>query len=724
MKVLLIIPPFSQINTPYPSAQQLSGFLRSRRYEARTFDLSLKVSLRIFSKSGLERIFSHIRNLGFEDDAVQRALSLSAKYISTIGPVINFLQGKNPNLAYRIVQDGFLPQGEAFSRISEEQSAFGYFSLQDKAKYYCSLLIDDLTDIISRTVTPHFRLSRYAEKLAQSPPSFDPVLNELKRPRNIIEEMIIEETAKIIESYRPGVAGFTVPFPGNLLGALISSQAIKSNHPEIKVVFGGGYINTELRTMRDARIFDYTDYITYDDGEIPMLNIIRNLEGEDTPFVRTLQRIKGKLVYKDDAPEKNLTHEEMFAPSLEGIDPAEYIPVTEMLNPMHRIWSDGYWNKLTAAHGCYWHKCTFCDISLDYIKRYSPARAATIVDWMEDMIAQTGKTAFHFTDEAAPPALLKEISLEILKRNLAVSWWGNIRFEKSFTPDLCRLMAHSGCVAVSGGLEVADERILKLINKGVTLSQVARVCSSFRNSCIMVHAYLMYGFPTETEQEIINSLELVRQFIKNNLFQSGFWHMFSLTAHSPVAHEPGKFNIEILSSTENPFANNDLEYKDLSGIDHRKFSGGLNKALYNYMHGAGLDWDLSKWFEFRVPKTTIGRNLIRNFITESLNEHMQEDQMKTVLKCVWTGSEPVIKKAGKTESIVTIHANSVVGEWKLNFRVANWLKEIAYKASISSPDRPAFALIKSSFPLGEAAFNEFACTEVWKEIRENILLLV
>ncbi|MGE5432324.1 MAG: B12-binding domain-containing radical SAM protein, partial [Syntrophomonadaceae bacterium] len=472
--------------------------------------------------------------------------------------------------------------------------------------------------------------------------------------------------------------------------------------------------------LRDERIFDYTDYITYDDGELPLLNIIRNLKGEGSQFVRTLTRENGKLSFKDDAREKNLSHEDMFPPSLEGINAEKYIPVTEMLNPMHRIWSDGYWNKLTAAHGCYWHKCTFCDISLDYIKRYSPARAVTIVDWMEDMIAQTGKTAFHFTDEAAPPALLKEVSIEILRRNLAVSWWGNIRFEKAFTTDLCKLMAQSGCIAVSGGLEVADERLLRLINKGVTLSQVARVCRSFRDSGIMVHAYLMFGFPSETAEEIINSLELVRQFIKNNLFQSGFWHLFSLTAHSPIAASPEKFNLEILSSTRNPFANNDLNHKDLSGIDYSKYSGGLNKALYNFMHGIGLDWDVTKWFEFRVPKSTIEKTLVRNFIQDFSDIYMPDGKRRAV----WTASEPIIRKLGKMEAVVTVQGTAVAAEWTLNSKIAGWIKEAALKANISSPEAVTLGQLKTTFPNGEEAFNEFAKTEAWKELRDNILLFV
>ncbi|MGE5399232.1 MAG: B12-binding domain-containing radical SAM protein [Ignavibacteriales bacterium] len=720
LKILLIIPPFSQINSPYPSAGQLSGFLRSKDYDVSSFDLSLASALRVFSKQGLATVFSRIAGREYDSEFIQRALSLSDQYINVIDPVIAFMQGKNPNLAYRIIQEGFLPQGESFASGSEDNKAFGYFSLQDKAKYYCSLFIDDITKIISRTIAPHFGLSRYAERIAQSPPYFDPVLQELSRPLNLIEEIIISETDAVIKKRTPDVVGFTVPFPGNLLGALIAARYIKTNNPGIKVVFGGGYINTELRKLEDKRIFDYTDYITYDDGELPLLNILYNLEGKGSCYVRTLMRVNNRLEYIDDAPLKNLPFDELSAPSLEGIVPEDYVPMTEMLNPMHRIWSDGYWNKLSVAHGCYWRKCTFCDITLDYIKRYSPAKASTVVNWMEEMMALSGKSAFHFTDEAAPPALLKELALEILRRKLIISWWGNIRFEKAFTRDLCRLLALSGCIAVSGGLEVADERLLQLINKGVTLSQVANVCHAFQQSGIMVHAYLMYGFPTESEQELINSLEMVRQFLKAGLFQSGFWHQFALTVHSPVAIDPGKFNIEILSSASNPFANNDLLHKDLNGIDYSRYSKGLNKALYNYMHGVGLNWDVTKWFQFRVPGSNLDKDLIQNCLTKA----KEDSPVAERAQALWIAAPPVLEKHGNDRITLTVNSNAVIGSWTLENRIGRWIAHLAEASGINSKETSTFAGLRDTFPGGVSAFDDFTRTDTWHELREHVLLFV
>jgi tRNA A37 methylthiotransferase MiaB len=291
-----------------------------------------------------------------------------------------------------------------------------------------------------------------------------------------------------------------------------------------------------------------------------------------------------------------------------------------MLNPMHRIWSDGRWNKLTLAHGCYWKKCNFCDVSLDYINRYDPSSADRIVDRMQEMIAETGQSGFHFVDEAAPPALLKNLAKKIIERGLSVTWWGNVRFDLAFTPEVTDLLAKSGCVAISGGLEVASDRLLKLMQKGVSVEQVAKVTHAFTQSGILTHAYLMYGFPTQTEQETVDSLERVRQLFEAGCIQSAFWHRFSATAHSPIGKAPEKFGIRILPESPVVFARNDLAFEDPTGCNHDELGPGLRRAIYNFMIGTGLDEDVRIWFAMkgnrRVPKPQVQPSLIQKALSK------------------------------------------------------------------------------------------------------------
>lgn len=715
MNILLIIPPFTQVNTCYPSVTQLSGYLNSKGYDCKSCDLSLNVFLNLFSKEGLNKIFSYAERTGVDDFYSERILSLKNNYINTVEPIINFLQGNDLNLAHRIALEKYIPQGESFEHISDEIEAFGYFGIQDKAKYYSSLFISDLTKFIQKNITPHFGLSKYAEQISASKPTFDSIEAELQRETNLVEQVIINECNKVVELYKPNLIGFSIPFPGNLLGALISAKFIKEEFNDIKIVLGGGYVNTELRKLSDPKIFKYTDFITLDDGETPIINIIDSIEDPTKDkFVRTFLLNKNEVEFRNNGFPQNVLHNELSPPSLKGINPNKYVAITEMLNPMHRLWTDGYWNKLMVAHGCYWKKCTFCDINLDYIGRYSPAKAATIVNWMEDLIKQTGKTSFHFTDEAAPPSVLKEVALEIIKRNLSLTWWGNIRFEKSFTSDLCRLLAASGCIAVSGGLEVADERLLKLIQKGVTLEQVALVCNNFKTSGIMVHAYLMYGFPTQTEQEIINSLELVRQFMELNLFQSAYWHLFALTIHSPIAQYPEMYGVKILSNKNNPFGNNDLVHKDLTNIDHSKYSSGLKKAIYNFMHGIGFENDVRNWFGFPTPKTTIKHDLISNFIINN------KISLKENTKSIWLGSVPTMKELNSEYCELQVSLNDADAVWELKTEIGYWILQNLLKSQNEDLTQKDW---KNTFPKN-GEFEQFINSDTWIELRESGLLFV
>ena len=159
---------------------------------------------------------------------------------------------------------------------------------------------------------------------------------------------------------------------------------------------------------------------------------------------------------------------------------------------------------------------------------------------------------------------------------------------------------------MAGGLEVASDRLLELIDKGVTVDQVARVARHFTEANELVHAYLMFGFPTQTAQETVDSQERVRQLFAAGVIHSGFWHRFALTAHSPVGKDPARFGI-VAEVPDAPFALNDIPFCDPTGTDHEAFSDGLRVSLYNWMRGEGFDLPLRRWFDFPTPKPRVAR---------------------------------------------------------------------------------------------------------------------
>ncbi|HRW75808.1 MAG: radical SAM protein [Lewinellaceae bacterium] len=676
--VYLITPPFTQLNTPYPATAYLKGFLNTRGIPARQDDLGIEVILRLFSQRGLTDLFDHIAGADQPvSENSRRIIALRDTYIRSIDAVIAFLQGRNPTLAHRICQDHFLPEASRFAQLDDLEWAFGALGIQDQAKHLATLYLEDLSDLIQECVDPHFGFSRYAERLGRCASTFDEIHASLQAPYTYIDTLLIDLLEERMAEVRPGLVAISVPFPGNLYAGFRCAQWIKAHYPDVPVAMGGGFANTELRSLSDPRVFDFFDFITLDDGEAPLEHLVEHLAGKRPQALlkRTFVRIDGQVDYLNFSLDKDYKQEDCGTPDYSDLPLDRYISVLEVANPMHRMWSDGRWNKLTMAHGCYWGKCTFCDISLDYIQKYEPLTAALLCDRMEEMITATGETGFHFVDEAAPPALMRELALEILRRKLTVTWWTNIRFEKSFTRDLCRLLRASGCIGVSGGLEVASDRLLDLIQKGVSVAQVARVTRNFTEQGIMVHAYLMYAFPTQTVQETVDSLEMVRQLFEAGVIQSGFWHQFAMTAHSPVGLDPAGFGVEATTTTVGTFANNDMDYVDATGIDHDRFSYGLKKSLLNFMHGIGFDFPLQDWFDFPIPETSIPQD----YIQDALHEE-EPFKWRTNAKVVWLGGPvsgrpiPRLSKKDDREGMeLTVHDLHETYSVKLPKELGQWL---------------------------------------------------
>lgn len=622
--MLSLIPPLVQVNTPYPATSFLTGFLRSLGYEAVQDDLGLKLVLRLFSESGLIRIRETIERRVISDSSIRSHPSVGffldtfEDYRRTITPVVRFLQGRDATLAHRIASRTLLPEGPRFSTVesTDLEWAFGGMGTQDQAKHLSSLYIDDLTDVIQAGVDPQFSLSRYGEKLAASAPSLDPLLHEFESGHPLIPELLEDLVKETMGRHRPDVILLTVPFPGCMLGAIRIASCVRKIDPKVRIALGGGYVNTELRRVKDGRLLRFFDAITLDDGERPVERLLAFWSGGGTRdgLLRTFlesERIPGAIEFCSNSEVHDIPQTGTGFPTLDGLPLGSYLSLVEMLNPMHRFWSDLHWNKLMLAHGCYWHQCSFCDISLDYIKRYEISPVQLTVERMKRLHDESGSSGFHFVDEAAPPAVLKELSRQLLSEGLSYSWWGNIRFEKSFNREATELMSDAGCVAVSGGLEVASDRLLKKMKKGVTVEQVARVTRNFREARILVHAYLMYGFPTQTVQETVDSLERVRQLFREGCLSSAFWHRFSATVHSGVGMAPEEFGIRIGERAGVEFAENDLPFEDESRVDHDRYGPGLRKAVYNYMLGIGLDEDVRSWFDFKVPKPQVDPFLIR-----------------------------------------------------------------------------------------------------------------
>jgi len=597
MKFLLVTPPLTQLNTPYPATAVLKGYLQGQGHEVAQADLGIELVDRVFSSGWLLRYASG------SDAAFMRQAA------GVVEQVKRFLRGEDRTLALRIVNGSLLPEGPRHRDREDVDWAFGAAGIDDRARYLATLFLEDVADCVRRRVDGHFELIRYAEQLAAYAPAFNDLDAALTAPPSVVDELMIELLSAHVERVRPGVVSLTVPFPGCLYGALRCGRWLKQHYPRVTVHLGGGFVNTEWRQLADERVFDCCDFISYDDGELPLLRLADLLEGRCGPDALVRTRWRGGR--SDPARDgEQVDFASLPVQDFSGLPLDKYLSTADMTNPMHRLWSDGRWNKMMMAHGCYWHRCAFCDTGLDYIGRFAAPSATTVVNRMEHIVAQTGSRGFHFVDEALPPRLLAEVCREILRRGLVVSFWGNIRFEKAYTVELCHLMAAAGCVAVSGGLEVASDRLLRLMDKGVTIEQTVQACRHFRDAGIMVHTYLMYGFPTETLGETLDALDTVRRMFGEGIVQSAFWHRYAMTCHSPSGLHPERYGARRVDAGPNLFCNNEVDWVPAAGgsqfdYDIEEVGRGLRVATYNYMNGLGLDQPVRSWFpgiRFHKPK--------------------------------------------------------------------------------------------------------------------------
>src|SRR5215831_7468091 len=720
--VLLLIPPLTQLNTPYPSTAYLMGFLQSKGVPCEQADLGIEMVLRLFSCEGLRAVFDQIKAQQHELPSEARCmLTNEREYLETIEPVVAFLQGKNPEAIASFARPGGLPRGPRFHMHQKlPRSA----STEDRAKHNATLYLEDLTDLVQATITPHFALSRYGEHIARATSCFDSLLSSLGEAPNLTDRFMLEALSKHIDRAKPALVGLSVPFPGNLYGAFRIAQAIKRDHPDITIVLGGGYANTELRRITDPRVFDFVDFITLDDGERPLLSLVEYLSDHRSldNLCRTFHRQADRVLFVNDPKAANFSMNEVGCPTYRGLQLNRYLSILDSTNPMHRLWSEGHWNKLTVAHGCYWKQCTFCDVGLDYINRFEMTPTDRLIRQIEQLLVETGRRGFHFVDEAAPPAALKALALALLERGIAISWWGNIRFEEAFSPDLCRLLAASGCIAVTAGLEAASDRLLEQIKKGITVDQTALVAASFKEAGILIHAYLMYGCPSETIQETVDSLERVRQLFAADLIQSAFWHRFTATAHSPIGLAPAAHGVRILGPIFQGFAENDFLHQDRVGETPEWLGEGLRRSMLNYLERRGLNLDIRHWFDHSVPRPEVSRTWVKRL----LRDRSVKDDPHVERRIVWLGGTPIVTARGKQTRLVFPDRT---GETAVTLPepVALWLTDLIQH---STPQRKAsypYPLLRdaqSAFPGNAREFATYLNSPSWKKIRAAGLLLV
>ena len=703
LNTLIIQPPLVQLNTPYPSGAYLLDFFNSLYEEKNVkgrvewFDLSNSFFHKIFCKHGIAHIFnstfekalklsSQYESQGDDNTAfhLRRFISQKEFWINWIDEIIAIVCSSNSKIsgrefAHEFIRSAHVPRG---MRVENFLSNLNRDVSTDDAQILSSLALADLADYITMVYDQNFALIRYAEHLATSTAEFSETIEGLKAPslNDFYKPLLLEK----ITSYKnePTLYCISVPFPGCFESALFSADLIRKECGDNAIIiFGGGYVNTELREISEKGIFDYCHILSYDKGygsyirlfdefinaacgiedEKQCFNLKEAFESifDSRKFYNFSYLKNGSVIIpleKENEEYKVLYKKEheyirKITPDYSHIDFTKYPRLADDTNPMHRIWNDGAWLKAYIAHGCYWHRCAFCDTTLDYVKDYCLTDINSLYDSLCVQAEKTGVHGIHFVDEACPPVALQNFALKNMavksSNKIPLTYWGNIRFEKSFDRDLADLLSAGGLTAVSAGIEIATGNGLSAVNKGTDMENIVNACCAFKEAGILIHSYMIFGFWSQSVQDLIDSMEALRQLFEAGLLDSAFWHKFTLTLHSTVYEEykKGKYpELKILPQKKTQFAKNDLHFEGEEKSE--KYSAPLNAALELWMHGEKLSKPVESYFPFKMPKPSIAKDYIASLIAKYEENRDRKfhkiPEQGSKEKFVWLGGVPLL----------------------------------------------------------------------------------
>lgn len=682
MNTVIIQPPLVQLNTPYPSGAYLLSFFR-KTYEERHLsgktewlDLSIALFHEIFSEEGLRKLFSLTENDAliaaqkaednYDDDTafqIRRYISEQDLWCSWIDIIceISCSSGRFSGKEYKheFVRSAHIPRGMRMERYLSE---IGKAPSADDSEVLASLALADIADYITAIFDNNFSLIRYAESAASSDMPFSKIEEASNSPvmKYFYEPLLKRLLSNYINIEEKTLFCISLPFPGTVTAALFTAKFIKKQcgHNAI-IAFGGGFINTELRNTEEKKLFDYIDFISYDRGYGSYLSLLDKAKSDQLKNVlngEQFYKIKyihnGKIInplWSDEFYEKKedlLTKE--IIPEFSEIDFSRYPRLADTDNPMQRIWSDGAWMKLFLAYGCYWHKCAFCDTSLEYVNHYCKNEINNLFYGIKKQAKKTGVYGLHFVDEACPPVSLEKFALLncMDEQKPRFTFWGNIRFEKTFTKDLVDLLSYGGLTGVSAGIEIATGNGLCSVNKGTDMQNIVSACCAFKEAGILIHSYMIFGFWNQSEQDLIDSMETLRQFFEEGLLDSAFWHKFTLTLHSTVYFEwkEGKHpDLKPLPQKKNSFSENTIHYEGENKSE--KYSYALNNSLSNWMKGNNLSEDVRTWFDFKMPLPSIKKNFIHCLVNNYEKEKNKQFANTEKGFFIWIGGKVIILKS-------------------------------------------------------------------------------
>jgi len=345
---------------------------------------------------------------------------------------------------------------------------------------------------------------------------FSEMINGKRHLNNLMKRM-----CRIVLKQKPDVVGISVNYDLQWHFSLVMGLILKQRG--VKVVFGGNFFST----LSNKKFFPLSmDFAVIGEGENSFVEVIKSLNKnssvDDVPGVMFWKN--NSVIVNNPKPLENL--DSIPFPDYSWFNPREYFMPRPVL-------------PILTSRGCYWRKCAFCVHHKNFLG-YRQRSVENVIDELRFHLS-CGLRYFNFVDEMISAQRFEQISDAVKKNNLNINFIGMAKPTKDFTYDIFKKMFDAGCRMMLWGVESGNQRILDLIDKGTKVEDMKKVLEDCSRAGIKNHVFLIFGFPTETYDELLDTLKFVKS--NKDVLDCVNKGPFALQAGSEVFANPAKFGI-------------------------------------------------------------------------------------------------------------------------------------------------------------------------------------
>jgi anaerobic magnesium-protoporphyrin IX monomethyl ester cyclase len=338
----------------------------------------------------------------------------------------------------------------------------------------------------------------------------------------------------------PSIVGISVCGSFQLAAAFTLCRMIKKVDPDICVVIGGAFFSTVpdalLNPKTAANLFRHVDAFILNEGEIPFFRLVHQVFQGMGSLTGPNVQLRGQ---------SRLTNEPLLC-----------LPAAKIALP---VFPDGaiesYFRvpaprlPVEVSRGCYWGRCTFCNLASGANERYRGVPIDRIVHALAALTDRYHSTSIAFSTLAMSPNILRRLCTRLHDDQIPISWSAWIRPERTLTEEDIDSFATSGCESLAVTPESFNTKTLARMDKGFDLEHVIRIVRHIQQVGLCDGINIIAGFPGETVEDFVDTVEICR-----DLGVRGEFFPFSLLKNSTVYRAADDYGIAVRERPEKDLA--------------------------------------------------------------------------------------------------------------------------------------------------------------------------